>query len=306
MFKLILCILGVAFVNGLYTEIPTGFVGVVHRFGKTQQDLKYPGLNFYNAWTSSVKLVEIKPQTDSVQRVDCISKEGVALVFESIEVGNKLPATSVVGVIENFGFDYDKYLVTDLVRHQINVICSSMTYQDIFIDKFDELDDQLRMFIQLENEKQKTGLEIMFVRLTKPQLPRSLNEAYLKLSEEKIQKKVVEERSIREMAEKTHELNIKRQDDLMKMEAVKAEIERNLEESKSLTAKQQISNDNKVSEAEANFKAETQRIEILRLENTIPGVIEEKIARLTSPTRIYFGEKIPDQAYFSDMRIDSK
>jgi len=97
-------------------------------------------------------------------------------------------------------------LVTDLVTHQINVICSKKSAHQIAIEVFDTLDDLMKEFIQSENDRKNSGLMINFVRLTKPRLPPSIEKNYLALAEERTMKKVLEEKKERIRTEKESEL----------------------------------------------------------------------------------------------------
>ena len=113
------------FVPNFLVSIPTGFVGVPITFQKVSIPLLEPGgPHVFNWLTTKIELVETRPQTDVVRNVLCSTNDGVKLVFGKIEIGNQLPGVDVYSVITRFGPNYDKYLVTDLVIHQISVICS--------------------------------------------------------------------------------------------------------------------------------------------------------------------------------------
>ena len=58
-------------------------------------------------------------------------------------------------------------------------------FPEIYIEKFDQLDDQLRDFLQTENNKLNTGISVDFVRLSKPTLPEALQKNYDKIANEK-------------------------------------------------------------------------------------------------------------------------
>ena len=166
-----------------YVTVPTGFVGVPVVFGKVVAPLLMPGLSYYNPLSTRIEVVEVRPQSDAVQDIECITNEGLKLSFERIEIGNMLATESVVSTVERFGPLYDRFLVLDLVRHQVNVICSQKSFHQLAISEFEQLDDELRAFIQAENDRQKTGLQVLFVRLTKPKMPPSIENNYLALAE---------------------------------------------------------------------------------------------------------------------------
>lgn len=275
-------------------RIETGYVGVVYFNRKIQKTLYEPGLHIYSFLTD-VELIQITPQTDVVENVECITSEAVKLVFKNIEVGNVLNANFVLPIVSNFGTNYDKYLVTDLIKHQINVMCSTMTYQELAIDKFNDLDDLLKDFIQNENDKQKTGLHINFVRLTKPLLPDSINSRYLALAEEKIQKKVVEEKSHRLQTEKDTEILLAKKENDLRLENSEKANDIMVKNMKSKQEEQNISNEMLIQLAEANAQKQKLEAESLKDMFAIPGYAEVKIAEFLSKNqKIHYGEKMPN------------
>ena len=177
-------------------------------------------------------------------------------------------------------------------------MCSTMTYQELAIDKFNDLDDLLKDFIQNENDKQKTGLHINFVRLTKPLLPDSINSRYLALAEEKIQKKVVEEKSHRLQTEKDTEILLAKKENDLRLENSEKANDIMVKNMKSKQEEQNISNQMLIQLAEANAQKQKLEAESLKEMFAIPGYSEVKIAEFTSMNqKIYYGEKIPNFMY---------
>lgn len=145
---LTLLIVFVGYVKSVFITIETGFVGVEYVWNKISNGVLEPGLHFYNPITSKIAIVETRPQKDSVSNVECGTNDGLKLMFDTIEVGNILASSYVLSTISRFGLNYDRHLVTDLVRHQINVICSKKSAHQIAIEEFDSLDDLMKEFIQ--------------------------------------------------------------------------------------------------------------------------------------------------------------
>ena len=195
-----------------WQNIETGFVGVKYVWNEITPPLLEPGFNTYNKISSSIVKIETRPQTDEVLDVPCGTTDGVQVIIRRIEIGNQLEQKYVLKVVSDYGPDYDKYLVTDLIKAQITIICSKMSAQQVAIDNFDVIDDMLLKFIQDENDKKNTGLRIHFVRLTRPELPKSLNDNYLALAQEKTLKKVLEEKKQRIRTEKESEQIIAEKD----------------------------------------------------------------------------------------------
>ena len=281
--------------NGFMTYVPEGFAALKVSFGKMDQNLFNPGGPYIYNWLSTrIEYVEIRPQTDQVLDLQCGTADGVKVTIKKIEVGNQLPREKVYDVLSRFGTNYDKYLVTDLVTHQVNVICSKLSAHQLAIEKFDTIDDVLLQFIQEENEKQGTGLKVTFVRLTKPELPDSLNKNYLHLAEEKTLKKVLEEKLNRIKTEKDSELLVAQRDNEIKI--LNAENENAIMLKNRLARQEEARINNTMVIEESIAHSEKLRNEAIGVKALydIPGYVTVKIAESTANNlKIYYGEKIP-------------
>ena len=276
-----------------YTNIETGFVGVMYYQRKIQDTLLYPGKNWYS-FLSEVEHIEIRPQSDTIKNVECVTNEGLHLTFENIEVGNQLPESSVLSTVTRFGPKYDQYLVKDLVRHQVNVICSKKSLHQIAISEFDQLDDFLKDHIQSENDKQRTGLIINFVRLTKPKLPPSIEKNYLLLAEEKTLRDAIVERTHRVAVEKDQQLMEAQKDNLRKNEDLKQSSQRKIDEMKASLEEQRIKNQKDLETATTLAESMKKEAEATEAMYKIQGYKEVLIAQsLHNNEKIYYGEKIP-------------
>lgn len=263
--------------------IPEGFVGVQFRFLQVNGELLKPGLNFYNWFTTRVELVETRPQTDVVENVSCGTNDGVHTIIKRIEIGNQLPESAVLTTVKRFGLLYDKYLVTDLVIHEIGAICSKQSAHEVSISRFDEIDDFLSDFLRKENKRQETGLQINFVRPTRPELPSSLNKYYLEVAEEKTMKKVLDERRERIKQEKDNELLVAQKDN-----------EIALQKQKQLQEEAKIQNEMLIEQAQAKSEAEKLSAASTKEFYSIPGYASVETAKyMSNNTKIYYGDKLP-------------
>lgn len=171
----------------MYDVVPPGHVGIYYRWGSTlMANTTQPGLYPKMPWPyTSASEIEVRPQTDRLKNVRCGTKDGTLLYFPEVQVGNQLDENFVISTVKRFGEDYDMYLIKDKVRHQINVICSSKTSHQVYIEEFDTLDDELVTFLQTENDKLATGIQINFVRFDKPILPSDLQANYDRIANAK-------------------------------------------------------------------------------------------------------------------------
>ena len=281
-------------IEGFYTIIPTGYVGVKTSWGVIEKEIYNPGPHIYNSLTQKIDWIDVKLQTDKVTDVVCGTADGVKIKIKNIEIGNQLPIDKVYDVISRFGIDYDKYLVKDLIFHKVNVICSKLSAHELAIEKFSEIDDFLLTSLQEENDQRGTGLKFTFVRLTKPELPDSLNANYLKLAEEKLQKKVLMEQNERIKSEKDTQEMVKNRDNDMLKQKIRADNEIILMNAETKKQQESVYNEITVNEAIAKKEAMIHEIEWQKELYSIPGYVSVKIAESTANNmKIYYGEKLP-------------
>ena len=291
---IILLITIVTFAQSFYISIETGFVGVEYVWNKISNNILEPGLHFYNPITSKITIVETRPQKDSVLNVECVTNDGLKMIFESVEVGNMLTITNVVSTVSRFGQFYDRHLVTDLVRHQINVICSKKSAHQVAIEEFDQLDDLMKEFIQSENDRQNSGLIINFVRLTKPKMPLSIEKNYLALAEERTMKKVLEEKMERIKVEKESEMVVAKKDNEIRIQNSAKQNEIMILNMRAKQEEQHIQNEMIVEAARANAEKIIMEANALQSMYGIPGYIDVEKAKAISPNqKIYYGDKLP-------------
>lgn len=296
-FSIFILLCGLVSTQSVYVTIETGFVGVEYRFNKILDHTLDPGLQFYNPVTSRIEFVETRPQKDSVTNVECGTKDGIKLMFDLVEVGNMLSKDFVIPTISRFGQFYDRHLVTDLVRHQVNVMCSKKTAHQIAIEEFDTLDDETKDFIQSENDRQNSGLQISFVRYSKPKLPPSIEQNYLALAEERTMKKVLVERHERIQVEKNNEKLVALADNQIKSQNADGQNAIMILNIRAKQEEQSIQNTMIIEAARANAEKIILEANALQSMYGIPGYVDVKKAEAIAPNqKIYYGDKLP--AYY--------
>ncbi|VVU95732.1 hypothetical protein CPAV1605_1487 [seawater metagenome] len=288
-----------------FTSVPEGYVGIYYRMGGSlMETTSDPGFYLKYPWpVTSGSEIEIRPQTDTLDNVKCGASDGTQLYFETVDVGNHLIPSKVHSTVKRFGEGYDTYLIKDKVRHQINVICSSMTSQEIAIDKFDTLDDSLKAFLQEENEKENSGVVVDFVRLSKPVLPLDLQRNYDRIANEKTALKVAKEENLKIEQEQKNKILIVEK--TAEAERVKAEKENEIALQKAINAEEVATIQNRIlkdrEEAKANAILFTKQKEaagnsVLLTHNYVEL---ERARALASNAKHYFGD-VPNALFLKD------
>lgn len=288
MFFIIIIFGYITFSNAfIFHRVIEGNVGIYYRLGRLHSDITDSGTHLKLPWPiTSASYVQITPQTDPIYNVKCGAGDGTQLIFDQVDIGNYLKKDYVYRTIKRFGEYYDDYLVKDKVRAQINVICSGLTSQEIYIDKFDTLDDMLLKFLQEYNENEsESGVVVQFVRMSKPTLPRTLQENYDKIANEKTARKVAEEQKLRLEQENKNKLLVAEAE--AERRRIVASIENRIKKEKA-TIDANINFEKKEKEAEGNKLLHTQ--EYLEL---------EKMKSYLNNAKHYFG-KIPKTLFLKD------
>ena len=71
------------------------------------------------------------------------------------------------------------------VHHELNQFCSAHNLQEVYIDLFDQIDENLKNAIQSDLKEMATGLKVHSVRVTKPKIPESIRKNYELMEAEK-------------------------------------------------------------------------------------------------------------------------
>jgi hypothetical protein len=117
--------------------------------------------------------------------MQCGTSGGVMIEFAAVEVVNRLQKSAVIQTIRKYGLDYDKIWIFDKIHHEINQFCSKHSLQQVYIDLFDTLDENLSFALQTDSRKWAPGLEIIAARVTKPTIPPAIYRHFEAMEEEK-------------------------------------------------------------------------------------------------------------------------
>jgi hypothetical protein len=162
-------------------------------------------------------------------------------------------------------------------------------------------------FIQDENDRQKTGLDITFVCLTKPKMPPPIEKNYLSLAEEKTRKQVIEEQKIRIAAEKESEMMVAAKDNEIRAQKQTADGQMMIQSMLAKQKEQSLHNEMIVDTAKATAEKIRLEAEGMAALFAIKGYAEVKIAEaMAQNQKIYYGEKIPSYAMMNQYTFPNK
>merc|ERR1712168_1735869 len=251
----------VLFMNSALHKIEEGHVAVYYRGGALLDTIAQPGFHMMLPFITSHKIIQTTLQTDEVKNVPCGTSGGVMIYFDRIEVVNILSRGSVFDIVRNFTSDYDKPLIFDKVHHELNQFCSSHSLQEVYIDLFDQIDENLKNAIQSDLKEMATGLKVHSVRVTKPKIPESIRKNYELMEAEKTKLLISTQRQ--KVVEKEAETERKKAVIEAEKEAHVARIgyERKVQEKESIQKIEKIEDDIHLAKEKSKTDAEFYKIQ---------------------------------------------
>lgn len=289
------------FVNFSIHKIEEGHVGVYYRGGALLSSVSSPGYHFMIPVITSYRSVQTTVQTDEVKNIPCGTSGGVIIYFDRVEVVNKLDINAVHEIVKNYTADYDKTLIYNKIHHELNQFCSVHNLQEVYIDLFDQIDENLRNSLQADLVVNAPGLTVQSVRVTKPKIPEQIRKNYELMEAEKTKlliatqkQKVVEKEAETERkkaiieAEKTASVaKIQWEQKVMEKESERRMSE--IEDSTHLAREK--------AKSDANFYKAQKEAEANKLKLTPEYLEMLKFQAVLSNTKIYFGNQIPTVFY---------
>lgn len=278
-------------------KIEEGHVGVYYRGGALLKTTSAPGYHTMLPFLTTFRSVQTTLQTDEVKNVPCGTSGGVMIYFDRIEVVNYLHPDHVHTTVKQYTADYDKTLIFNKVHHELNQFCSSHNLQEVYIELFDQIDENLKKALQADLNQMAPGLTIHAVRVTKPKIPESIRKNYELMENEKTMLLIAEQHQ--KVVEKEAETDRKRA-------VIEAE---KLSQVANITYKQKImekESEKRISEiedethlakekakADAEFYKSQREAESNNLKLTPQYLEMLKYQAIGSTQKVYFGNDIP-------------
>uniref|UniRef100_A0A8D2KWJ4 Erlin-1 n=1 Tax=Varanus komodoensis TaxID=61221 RepID=A0A8D2KWJ4_VARKO len=166
-------------------SVPEGHLAVYYRGGALLPSLSRPGYRLMLPFVTSCRAVQTTLQTDEIKNVPCGTSGGVMIYIDRIEVVNVLAPHAVYNTVRNYTADYDRALIFNKIHHELNQFCSIHTLQEVYIELFDQIDENLKLALQQDLNTLAPGLTIQAVRVTKPKIPEAIRRNFELVEAEK-------------------------------------------------------------------------------------------------------------------------
>uniref|UniRef100_A0A3Q1KCF3 Erlin-1 n=1 Tax=Anabas testudineus TaxID=64144 RepID=A0A3Q1KCF3_ANATE len=303
-------------------KIEEGHLAVYYRGGALLTTPNGPGYHIMLPFITTYRAVQTTLQTDEIKNVPCGTSGGVMIYFDRIEVVNMLVPLAgtksshsfhllgisvtvvfallyaVVDIVRNYTADYDKTLIFNKIHHELNQFCSVHTLQEVYIELFDIIDENLKTALQKDLNVMAPGLTIQAVRVTKPKIPEAIRRNFELMEAEKTRllitaqtQKVVEKeaeterkKAIIEAQKVAQVAEIQFQQKVMEKETEKRISE--IEDAAFLAREK--------AKADAEYYTAAKFAEANRLKLTPEYLELMKYQAIAANSKIYFGQDIPN------------
>merc|ERR1719150_1581915 len=245
-----------------------------------------------------VRNIQTTLQTDEVKNVPCGTSGGVMIYFDRIEVVNVLQQGAVYDIVKNYTADYDKALIFNKVHHELNQFCSGHTPQEVYIELFDQIDENLKIALQADLLEMAPGLKVHAVRVTKPKIPEAIRKNFELMEAEKT--KLLISTQKQKVIEKDAETERKKAVIEAEKEAQVAKIryEQNIQEKESMQKMEAINDNVHLAKEKSRADADFYKIERSATANKLLLSKEylelKKIEAMSVNNKVYFGPDIPN------------
>lgn len=285
-------------INFSIHKIEEGHTGVYYRGGALLSSTSGPGYHVMIPFITTYRSVQTTLQTDEVKNVPCGTSGGVMIYFDRIEVVNMLSPSAAYGIVKNFTADYDKTLIYNKIHHELNQFCSVHNLQEVYINLFDQIDENLKVALQQDLNLMAPGLYVQAVRVTKPKIPEQIRKNYETVEAEKTKLLIAAEKQ--KVIEKEAETDRKRS----VIEAEKVALVSKIQWEQKVTEKQSQMRISEIedqtsaakirSRADADFYQAQKQAEANKILLSREYLELRKYESISANNKIYFGNDIPN------------
>lgn len=99
-----------------FHQVHEGYIAVYYRGGAILDTISEPGWHVMVPYVTSYNEVQVTVQTDKVNDVPCGTAGGVMIMFQQIEVVNRLSKDLALETVRNYTVDYDKTWIFDKIQ----------------------------------------------------------------------------------------------------------------------------------------------------------------------------------------------
>ena len=112
--------------------IEEGSVGIYYKFGALQDEVTHPGVHWKAPFVTNVEQVQVRPQTDTLNLMSTVTKDGITNTFNDVQVISKIQPKNLIKMVKTFGLQFRQALIFDRVKEELRIFCANHTIDEVY------------------------------------------------------------------------------------------------------------------------------------------------------------------------------
>ena len=201
---LLVLALATALIADSVHTIDEGNVGIYYVRGALQDETSQPGVNTKVPFATVVRQISIRPKTTTLDDINLVTKDGISIVFHSIQVITHVQTDKVIPLVKKFGYEFRKPLVYDRIKEHLRIFCANHTIDDVFVKRFLDIVSEVKPRLQQDINRlmEDNSISILSLVIPKPDIPADIEANYKKVKVQWTEQLVAEQQQKTEKIKK--------------------------------------------------------------------------------------------------------
>jgi len=142
-------------------------------------EVAFPGIHYMTPFITDVVEITIRPETDTLDSLSSITKDGIQNTFNDVQVITSIKMTKLVYMLKNYGPNFKKALVFDRIKEELRIFCANSTIDEVYNTKFLEIVEAVKMnVVDSIDRLGEGGLNLLNLVIPKPNIPNDIANNY--------------------------------------------------------------------------------------------------------------------------------
>ena len=152
--------------------IPEGKVGIYYKNGALTEGYTPAGTHMSAPFVTEVVQVTVRTMTDSLEPINCVTKDGITNTFYDIKVMSRIKLPSLILMVRDFGVDFKRMLIYDRIAEELRTFCATHEIDQVYNTLFLEIVGEVKKkVIESITHLGGGGITIYNLVIPKPDIP---------------------------------------------------------------------------------------------------------------------------------------
>ena len=111
--------------------IEEGTVGIYYINGRLSDTVTEPGVHTLAPGITRVERIKIRPQTQTLEGIKTVTRDGIENHFEGIQVISKVEKSELINLVKKYGLEFRDALIHDRIKEELLGYCSNHTIDEV-------------------------------------------------------------------------------------------------------------------------------------------------------------------------------